>query len=88
MTKAYSLDLRRRVVRFVDCGHSRHEAAAHFDVSVAFVVKLVAAWHANEKWIRGRVLLNPHGGFYSPDSFVDVGAGPAATGSLQQHACP
>lgn len=46
MTKAYSLDLRRRVIRFVDAGHSRHEAAAHFDVSVAFVVKLVAAWRA------------------------------------------
>jgi len=32
----------------------------------------VAAWHANEPWIRGRVLLNPHAGFYSPDSFVDL----------------
>lgn len=28
MTKAYSLDLRRRAVRFVDSGHSRNEAAA------------------------------------------------------------
>lgn len=33
---------------------------------------LVAAWHRNEPWIRGRVLLNPHSGFYSPDSFVDL----------------
>jgi lactate dehydrogenase-like 2-hydroxyacid dehydrogenase len=33
---------------------------------------LVAAWHANEPWIRGRVLINPHSGFYSPDSFVDL----------------
>jgi lactate dehydrogenase-like 2-hydroxyacid dehydrogenase len=33
---------------------------------------LVAAWHANEPWIRGRMLLNPHAGFYSPDSFVDL----------------
>jgi len=33
---------------------------------------LVAAWHANEPWIRGRMLLNPHSGFYSPDSFVDL----------------
>ncbi len=33
---------------------------------------LVAAWHANEPWIRGRVVLNPHSGFYSPDSFVDL----------------
>jgi D-3-phosphoglycerate dehydrogenase/C-terminal binding protein len=33
---------------------------------------LVAAWVANEPWIRGRVLLNPHAGFYSPDAFVDL----------------
>jgi D-3-phosphoglycerate dehydrogenase/C-terminal binding protein len=33
---------------------------------------LVAAWQANEPWIRGRVLLNPHAGFYSPDSNVDL----------------
>ena len=32
----------------------------------------VAAWSANEPWIRGRVLLNPHGGWYSPASFVDL----------------
>jgi phosphoglycerate dehydrogenase-like enzyme len=33
---------------------------------------LVAAWQENESWIRGRVLLNPHVGFYSPDAFVDL----------------
>ena len=33
---------------------------------------MVAAWQANEPWIRGRVLLNPHVGFYSPDAFVDL----------------
>ena len=33
---------------------------------------LVAAWQANEPWLRGRVLLNPHAGFYSPDAFVDL----------------
>jgi lactate dehydrogenase-like 2-hydroxyacid dehydrogenase len=33
---------------------------------------LVAAWQANESWIRGRVLLNPHGAFYSPDSLADL----------------
>lgn len=33
---------------------------------------LVAAWQANEPWIRGRVLLNPHAGFYSPDAFADL----------------
>jgi len=58
MTKAYSLDLRRRVVRFVDVGHSRHEAAAHFEVSVAFVVKLVAAFRAT-----GSYAAKPEGGW-------------------------
>ena len=58
MTKAYSLDLRRRVVRFVAGGHSRHEAAAHFDVSVAFVVKLVAAWRTT-----GSYAAKPEGGW-------------------------
>lgn len=32
---------------------------------------LVAAWKANEPWIRGRVLLNPHAAFLSPDAYVD-----------------
>jgi phosphoglycerate dehydrogenase-like enzyme len=36
------------------------------------VAALVAAWQANEPWIRGRALLGPHAGFYSPDSFVDL----------------
>ena len=33
---------------------------------------LVAAWQANEPWIKGRMLLNPHAGFYSPDSLADL----------------
>ncbi|MGE5465712.1 MAG: C-terminal binding protein [Methanocella sp.] len=33
---------------------------------------LVEAWQANEPWIRGRMLLNPHSGFFSPASFVDL----------------
>jgi transposase len=44
MPKAYSLDLRERVVRFVEGGRSRHAAAAHFQVSVSFVVNLVKAF--------------------------------------------
>lgn len=46
MAKAYSLDLRQRVVAFVEAGHSRRAAAAHFDVSVSFVVRLMTAWRA------------------------------------------
>ena len=57
MPKPYSLDLRERVVRFVDEGHSRHAAAAHFRVSVSFVVNLVNAFR-----VRGSLAPNPSGG--------------------------
>jgi len=40
---------------------------------------LVAAWQANEPWIRGRMLLNPHAGWYSPSSFVDLRSKAAET---------
>jgi len=33
---------------------------------------LVAAWQANEPALRGRLLLNPHAAFYSPDSLGDL----------------
>src|SRR5918997_1396447 len=58
MTKSYSLDLRRRVARFVEGGHSCHEAARHFDVSVAFVVRLMAAYRAT-----GSLAPKPEGGW-------------------------
>ena len=57
MPKPYSLDLRERVVRFVDEGHSRHAAAAHFRVSVSFVVNLVKAFR-----VRGSLTPKPSGG--------------------------
>ena len=43
MPKPYSLDLRERVFRYADEGHSCR-AAAHFGVSVSFVVNLVKAF--------------------------------------------
>jgi transposase len=58
MTKAYSLDLRERVVRFVEAGHSCHAAARHFTVSVAFVVKLIAAFRRT-----GSFAPRPEGGW-------------------------
>jgi transposase len=58
MTKSYSLDLRRRVARFVEAGHSCQEAARHFDVSVAFVVRLMAAYRAT-----GSLAAKPEGGW-------------------------
>jgi len=57
MPKAYSLDLRARVARFVNAGHSRHAAAAHFAVSVSFVVKLMRAYQAT-----GQLAPKPGGG--------------------------
>ena len=58
MTKSYSLDLRRRVARFVEAGHSCHEAARHFEVSVAFVVRLMAAYRTT-----GSLAPKPEGGW-------------------------
>lgn len=58
MTRAYSLDLRERIARFVDGGRSRHAAASHFGVSVSFVVKLMAAWRAT-----GSLSPKPGGGW-------------------------
>ena len=50
MPRPYSLDLRERVVRFVEEGHSRRAAAAHFQVSVSFVVNLVAFRRRGPGW--------------------------------------
>src|SRR5918993_413422 len=58
MTKSYSLDLRRRVARLVEAGHSCHGAARHFDVSVAFVVRLMAAYRTT-----GSLAAKPEGGW-------------------------
>ena len=41
MAGSYSLDLRRRVVAFVEAGHSRHEAGRRFAVSESFARRLV-----------------------------------------------
>lgn len=57
MPKAYSLDLRERVARFVEAGLSRHAAAAHFQVSVSFVVNLMKTYYSS-----GRLAPKPGGG--------------------------
>ncbi len=41
MPKTYSVDLRRRVIRFVERGHSRRAAARVFDLSPSFVIILM-----------------------------------------------
>jgi transposase len=58
MTKSYSLDLRQRVARFVEAGHSCRAAARHFEVSVAFVVRLMATYRAT-----GSLAPKPEGGW-------------------------
>lgn len=57
MPKAYSRDLCERVARFVEEGRSRHAAAAHFKVSVSFVVNLMSAFRAT-----GSLAPKPSGG--------------------------
>jgi transposase len=46
MAKAYSDDLRVRIVRAVDAGASRRSTAAKFEVSISFVIRLVQHWRA------------------------------------------
>ena len=58
MPHPLSNDLRERVVAFVEAGHSRHEAAAHFGTSVSFAVNLMKRWRAT-----GSVEPRPRGGF-------------------------
>jgi len=57
MPKAYSLDLRERVARLVEGGRSRRATAAHFGVSVSFVVKLMKAFQTT-----GGLVPKPSGG--------------------------
>ena len=44
MVKACSVDLRARVVAFVETGNSCHEASRHFSTSPSFVIKLMDLW--------------------------------------------
>lgn len=58
MPKPYSQDLRERVVRAVEAGASRHEAAAAFEVSVSSAIRWVARFRRTglvaPKRMRGR----------------------------------
>ena len=58
MPHPLSNDLRERVVAFVEVGHSRNEAAAHFGTSVSFAVNLMKLWSET-----GGVEPRPRGGF-------------------------
>ena len=58
MTRPYSVDLRERVVRSVEGGTSCRAAAAKFEVSVSFVVKLMQRWRR-----QGSVAPDRYGGW-------------------------
>ena len=61
MPKAYSLDLRERVVGAVEAGASCHEAAAAFEISVSSAIRWVARVRET-----GSVAAKPTGGKCSP----------------------
>jgi transposase len=61
MSKPYSLDLRKRVVAWVEAGASRYEAAERFDVSVSSAIRWV------QRFVRfGSAAAKPIGGSTSP----------------------
>ena len=61
MPKAYSCDLRERVIEAVAAGASRREAAERFEVSVASAVKWLQRWRDNNS-----AAPKPRGGSVSP----------------------
>lgn len=61
MPKAYSGDLRERVIEAVESGASRHEAGERFEVSVSSAVRWVQAWRKDR-----RAIPKPRGGSKSP----------------------
>lgn len=64
MARAYSEDLRVRVVRDVAAGAARRSVAAKYQVSVSFVIKLYQRWQqtgshaARPHWVRRHALLS------------------------------
>ncbi|MER9580277.1 hypothetical protein NKI78_32685 [Mesorhizobium sp. M0400] len=69
MPKPYSIDLRERVVGYVEADHSRRAAAAHFGASVSFVVILMRSYRKTEGLVpktsgdRRHSKLDPHRAF-------------------------
>jgi transposase len=61
MAKAYSEDLRERVIAAVEAGASRHAAAAQFRVSISSAIRWVGRWQRD--W---EIAAKPRGGSVSP----------------------
>jgi transposase len=61
MPKAYSCDLRERVIETVETGASRREAAERFEVSVSSAIKWLQRWRDSKS-----AAPKPRGGSVSP----------------------
>src|SRR5436305_14930415 len=61
MAKAYSEDLRERVIAAVDAGATRRAAAVQFKLSISSAIRWVRRWQAD--W---EIAANPRGGSVSP----------------------
>jgi transposase len=61
MAKAYSIDMRQRVIGRVESGASRREAAEHYEVSASTAVIWVKCFRET-----GRCAAKPRGGSTSP----------------------
>ena len=54
MGKPYSVDLRERIIGFVEDGGSRRGAADHFGVSVSCAIKLMDLWNRTGSAVPGK----------------------------------
>jgi transposase len=61
MPKAYSGDLRERVIEAVEMGATRREAADRFEISASSSIKWLQRWHES-----GSATPKPRGGSVSP----------------------
>lgn len=61
MPKAYSADMRERIIGRVESGASRRESAEHYEVSASTAVTWVKCFHET-----GRCAAKPRGGSTSP----------------------
>jgi D-3-phosphoglycerate dehydrogenase len=71
---------RGEILRDLDCIHSalesEHLSAVGLDVlpdePPDFSHPLILAWGADEPWIRGRLIINPHAAYFSDDAWYEM----------------
>ena len=71
---------RGEIIRDLDCIHSAletdHLSAVGLDVlpdePPDFGHPLICAWRADEPWIRGRLIINPHSAYFSDDAWYEM----------------